>query len=279
MKLDLEGKVALVTGAATGIGKGCADVLAENGATVIYSDREIERVAETAKGKGEALGMDVSDRPGIEAAVADVLSRRGKIDILVNNAGIGVKAEDRKTIDEFPDKAWDDILAIDLTGLFLVSRAVAKSMKANQSGAIVNIASVTGIAPLRLQSPYIAAKAAVINLTKSMAIELARDGVRVNAVAPGACATEQWETWMDDPLSQQDGLKEKQLEAIPMKRAGSTREMGQGVAFLSSDAASYITGHTLVIDGQGIIRHAYVNEDFRERLEPDRIPNIISELI
>ena len=249
MKLDLVGKVALVTGAATGIGKGCADVLAENGATVIYSDRDMERVAMTANGRGEALGMDVADRPRIEAAVADVLNRHGKIDILVNNAGIGVKAEDRKTIDEFPDKAWDDILAIDLTGLFLVSRAVVKGMKARQSGAIVNIASTTGIAPLRLQSPYIAAKAAVINLTKSMAIELATDGVRVNAVAPGSCATEQWQTWMDDPLSQKEGLKEKQMEAIPMKRPGSTREMGQGVAFLSSPAASYITGHTLVIDG------------------------------
>lgn len=249
MFLNLEGKVALVTGAATGIGKGCADVLVENGATVIYSDRDAERVAETARGRGDALSLDVADRAGIETAVREALARHGQIDILVNNAGIGVKAEDRKTIEEFPDKTWDDVLAIDLTGLFHVSKAVIKGMKSRRSGAVVNIASTTGIAPMRLQSPYIAAKAAVINLTKSMAIELATDGVRVNAVAPGSCATETWKTWMDDPQSQASGLKEKQMETIPMKRPGTPKEMGQGVAFLCSDAASYITGHTLVIDG------------------------------
>ena len=249
MDLNLNGKVALVTGAATGIGKACADLLAENGATVVYSDRDLKRADETARGKGEALRMDVADRTGIEAAVAAVLGRHGRIDVLVNNAGIGVKAEDRKTVEAFPVQAWDDVLAIDLTGLFLVSRAVIKGMKERRSGAVVNIASTTGIAPMRLQSPYIAAKAAVINLTKGMAIELALDGVRVNAVAPGSCATEAWQAWMEDPKSQTDGLREKQLETIPMKRPGTPREMAQGVAFLCSDAASYITGHTLVIDG------------------------------
>lgn len=249
MQLDLGGKVALVTGAATGIGKACADLLAENGARVVYSDRDLERVTETARGKGAALHLDVADRQGIEAPVAEVLGRFGQIDILVNNAGIGVRAEDRSTIDAFPEKAWDDVLAIDLTGLFLVSRAVLKGMKTRQSGAVVNIASITGIVPLRLQSPYIAAKAAVINLTRGMAIELATEGVRVNAVAPGSCATEQWHAWMNNRLSQTDGLLEKQMATIPMKRPGTPREMAQGVAFLASDAASYITGHTLVIDG------------------------------
>ena len=249
MKLDLEGNVALVTGAAQGIGKSCADVLAENGATVIYSDRDQERVFETARGIGEALTMDITDRQRIKAAVGEVLERHGHIDILVNNAGIGVKAEDRKTIEEFPEKAWDEVIAIDLTGIFLVSRAVIKGMKARGSGSVVNIASTMGLAPARLQSPYIAAKAAVINLTKGMAIELATTGVRVNAVAPGSCATEHWQEWMNDPMSQASGLKEKQMETIPMKRPGDPREMALGVAFLSSSAASYITGHTLVIDG------------------------------
>lgn len=249
MRLDLDGRVALVTGAATGIGKACADVLAENGATVIYSDRDAERVAVTARGKGTPLCLDVADRAGIQAAVAEAQDRFGWIDILVNNAGIGVKAEDRNTIDNFPERAWDDVLAVDLTGLFLVSKAVIRGMKARRSGAVVNIASITGIVPLRLQSPYIAAKAAVINLTRGMAIELATEGVRVNGVAPGSCATEAWHAWMNDPLSQTDGLLEKQVATIPMKRPGTPREMAQGVAFLASDAASYITGHTLVIDG------------------------------
>ena len=249
MQLDLGAKVALVTGAATGIGKACADLLAENGARVVYSDRDLDRATETARGKGGALFLDVADRAGIQPAVDSVLGQFGQIDILVNNAGIGVRAEDRSTIDSFPERAWDDVLAIDLTGLFLVSRAVLKGMKARQSGAVVNIASITGIVPLRLQSPYIAAKAAVINLTRGMAIELATDGIRVNAVAPGSCATEQWHAWMTNPLSQTDGLLEKQMATIPMKRPGTPREMAQGVAFLASDAASYITGHTLVIDG------------------------------
>jgi NAD(P)-dependent dehydrogenase (short-subunit alcohol dehydrogenase family) len=126
MQLDLGGKVALVTGAATGIGKACADILAESGARVIYSDRDLDRVTETARGKGEPLSLDVAVRPGVEAAVEQALTRFGQIDILVNNAGIGVKAEDRSTIEEFPEEAWDEVLAIDLTGLFLVSRAVIK---------------------------------------------------------------------------------------------------------------------------------------------------------
>jgi len=249
MHLDLGGKVALVTGAATGIGKACADLLAENGATVIYSDRDLPRATDTAQGKGHAVLMDVADRAGIEDAVAQVLARFGQIDVLVNNAGIGVKAEDRAPIDAFPERPWDEILAIDLTGVFLVSRAVIKGMKARQTGAVVNIASITGLVGLRLQSPYIAAKAAVINLTRGMAIELATDGVRVNAVAPGSCATEAWHDWMNDPRSQTSGLHDKQMATIPMKRPGTPREMAQGVAFLASDAASYITGHTLVIDG------------------------------
>jgi len=249
MQLDLTGKVALVTGAATGIGKGSADLFAEFGATVIYSDRDLPHATATAQGKGHALHLDVADRTGIESVVAEILARFGKIDILVNNAGIGVSAEDRKTIEEFPERAWDEVLAIDLTGVFLVSRAVIKGMKARQAGAVVNIASVTGMVGLRLQSPYIAAKAAVINLTRGMAIELATDGIRVNAVAPGSCATEAWHEWMNDPRSQTGGLREKQEATIPMKRPGTPREMAQGVAFLCSDAASYITGHTLVIDG------------------------------
>jgi NAD(P)-dependent dehydrogenase (short-subunit alcohol dehydrogenase family) len=249
MKVDLQGKVALVTGAATGIGKACAHTLAEGGATVVFSDRDAERVEATAKGKGDWLAMDVADRTGIESGVAEVLKRNGRIDILVNNAGIGVKAEDRKTVDKFPVEAWDNVLAIDLTGLFLVSRAVTCAMKAQGSGAIVNIASTLGIAPMRLQSPYIAAKAAVINLTKGMALELATDGVRVNAVAPGSTATEAWNKWMNDPSGEAGGLHDRQMETIPMKRPGTPQEIANGVAFLVSPAASYITGHTLVIDG------------------------------
>lgn len=247
--MDFSGKVALVTGAATGIGKACADLLAEQGATVLYSDRDLPRVTATAAGKGTPLALDVADRANVNDAVAQLLSQHGRIDILINNAGIGVRAEDRATLDAFPETAWDDVLKIDLTGIFNVSKPVLAAMKSRGTGTVVNIASVTGLVALRLQAPYIAAKAAVIHLTRAMAIEQAPHGIRVNAVAPGSTATEAWHDWMQNPLSQSGGLHEKQMAAIPMRRPGTPHEMAQGVAFLASDAASYITGHTLVIDG------------------------------
>ena len=255
MKVDLDGQVALVTGAATGIGKACALALRDSGATVVFSDRDAPRLHETA-GPSETAVIDVADREAIAAGVAGVLDRHGRIDVLINNAGIGVRAADRKTFDAFPVEVWDQIIAIDLTGVFLMSRLVRRAMRARGAGAIVNIASTTGIAPLRLQSPYIAAKAGVVNLTKAMAIELARDGVRVNAVAPGSTATEAWETWMNDPASQADDLLAGQMASIPMGRPASTQEIANAVLFLASPAASYVTGHTLVVDGGWIAGYA-----------------------
>ncbi|MBL8698840.1 MAG: SDR family oxidoreductase [Alphaproteobacteria bacterium] len=249
MKVDLSGRVALVTGAATGIGKACAEALVANGATVVFSDRDEARAKETAGNRGDVVVIDVADRQAIADGVAQTLQRHGRIDILVNNAGIGVRAADRKTVDEFPVEAWDEMLAVDLTGVFLMSRAVAAAMKARRSGAIVNIASVLGLVPMRLQSSYVAAKAGVVNLTRGMAIELAKDGVRVNAVAPGSTATEGWQRWIQDPSSEVQDLHKSLMSHIPMGRPASTQEIANGVLFLSSPAASYVTGHTLVIDG------------------------------
>ena len=249
MKVDLGGKVALVTGAATGIGRACAEALAANGATVVFSDCDADRVRETAGGRGDALALDVANPKAVDAGIAEVLHRHGRLDILINNAGLGVRAEDRKPIDAFPDAAWHEILAVDLTGLFMVSRAAAGAMRARRTGAIVNIASVLGIVPMRLQSPYVAAKAGVINLTRSMAIELARDGVRVNAVAPGSTATEGWRRWIEDPASENQKLHAAQMATIPMGRPGTPEEIAAGVLFLASPAAAYVTGQVLAIDG------------------------------
>lgn len=249
MRVDLAGKVALVTGSAQGIGKAIADLLVENGARVVYSDRDAAMLARTA-GAHDHIMLDVTDRAAIPRAVDTVVSRHGGLDILVNNAGIGVKAADRKTIDEFPVAAWDEMLAIDLTGVFLMSQAGAAAMKrVGRGGAIVNIASVLGLIPMRLQSPYVAAKAAVVNLTRSMALELAPDKIRVNAIAPGSTATEGWARWIKDPTSDAQDLHQKLMSHIPLGRPAETREIAHGALFLVAPESAYITGHCLPIDG------------------------------
>jgi 3-oxoacyl-[acyl-carrier protein] reductase len=248
MKVDLSGRIALVTGAATGIGLATANLLRENGARVIYSDRNADG-AKAAAGNGDWLSLDVSDRKAIDREVPALIARLGRIDILVNNAGIGVKASDRKTVEEFPVETWDEMLAIDLTAVFLMSKPVVASMKKTGGGAIVNIASVLGLVPMRLQTSYVAAKAAVVNLSRSMALELAKDNIRVNAVCPGSTATEGWRKWIKDPDSNAQDLHARLMSHIPMARPAETKEIASGVVFLCSPAASYITGHALPIDG------------------------------
>jgi 3-oxoacyl-[acyl-carrier protein] reductase len=200
VKVDLEDRVALVTGAARGIGRATADRLAASGGRIVYADIDgADAVA--AAGNGDrhlGLRMDVTSEAEVDAAMAAIKERYGRLDILVNNAGIGSKPHERVDIDELPREVWDRMLAVDLTGPFLVSRAAAKLMIPTGSGRIVNIASVVGLVPLRLQSAYVAAKAGVVNLTKSMALELAKHGILVNAVAPGSTATDGWRNWIDD---------------------------------------------------------------------------------
>ena len=251
MKVELEGKIALVTGAARGIGQAIADTLGRNGARVVYTDLDAQAASAAAARTGASLSfaLDVSDPQSVAQGVARVLRECGRIDILVNNAGIGVNPEQRKTIDEFDIEAWDQLLKIDLRGLFLMSREVARAMKVQQSGRIINIASVLGLVPARLQSSYVAAKAGVVNLTKSMAIELAPQGVLVNAVAPGSTQTEGWERWIKDAGSEAQGLHARLMSHIPLGRPGTTQEMAHAVLFLAAPESSYITGHVLVVDG------------------------------
>ena len=251
MKIELDGRVALVTGAAQGIGQAIADTLGRNGASVVYTDihaAKLRAAADAGSGVG-AFVLDVSNPDDVVAGVARVLREQGRIDILVNNAGIGVPAAQRKTIDEFSLEHWDALLKIDLTGLFLMSREVARAMKAQNSGRIINIASVLGLVPARLQSSFIAAKAGVVNLTKAMALELAPHGVLVNAVAPGSTQTEGWEKWIRDAGSEAHDLHTRLMSHIPLGRPGTTQEMANAVLFLAAPESSYITGHVLTVDG------------------------------
>jgi 3-oxoacyl-[acyl-carrier protein] reductase len=244
VKVDLDGQVALVTGAARGIGRAIADTLAGNGAQVVYSDIDgLEELAGV-----DARRLDVTDVDEARAVIDAVVADHGRLDILVNNAGVNTAAH-RVTIDEFPKSEWDRLLAVDLDGPYHVSRAAIPAMRRQGGGRIVNIASIAGLVPLRLQSAFVAAKAGVVNLTKSMAIELGSAGILVNAVAPGSTLTEGTRQLFYGEDGQFHASMQELLDHIPLGRPGDVQEIAHAVLFLAAPESSYINGHVLVVDG------------------------------
>ena len=239
-----EGKVALVTGAARGIGQAIAKKLAGEGADLALCDLKAEWLAETV-GLVEALGrkakcfeVDVSNAAAVDAAVAGVQEGFGRIDILVNNAGI---TKDTLMI-RMSEQDWDAVLSVNLKGTFLFTKTVARPMMKQRSGAIVNVASIIGLIGNAGQCNYAASKAGVIALTKSAAKELATRNVRVNAVAPGFIQTRMTDVLPED-------VRKKMLDVIPMGRFGTPEDVANVVLFLASDASSYMTGQVLTVCG------------------------------
>ncbi|VTS01107.1 short-chain dehydrogenase : Short chain dehydrogenase family protein OS=Mesorhizobium huakuii 7653R GN=fabG20 PE=3 SV=1: adh_short_C2 [Gemmata massiliana] len=250
MKCDLNGTVSLVTGSARGIGQGIADRLARNGSVVYYTDLVFAeaQAAASATPNGRALKLDVTKPAEIASVVQQITAECGRLDVLVNNAGVNTMAH-RVTIDSFPREEWDRILAVDLTGLYEMSKAAAAVMREHRRGRIINIASIAGLVPLRLQCAFVAAKAGVVNLTRAMALELGARGVLVNGIAPGSTLTEGTRKlfYGDDGLFKES--VQRMLDHVPLGRPGTVDEIAVAALFLADPENSYMNGHILTVDG------------------------------
>jgi 3-oxoacyl-[acyl-carrier protein] reductase len=243
---DLSGRIALVTGASRGIGEACAYTLADAGATVLLNSHAeseaVTTVCETirkAGGSSEVLCFDVADSAQVKQAFTQISEQHGRLNILVNNAGKRVDALALRMSDE----QWRESLAINLDGVFFCCREALGLMRAD-GGSIVNISSVAAFAGSAGQANYSAAKAGVMGLTRTLALEYGGRNIRVNAVVPGII-----ETAMTSNIK--DSLREQMLAQIPAKRFGRPEEVAAAVLFLASDAASYISGATLHVNGGG----------------------------
>lgn len=239
MKVTLDNQVALVTGAAQGIGEAIANALAANGARVVRTDRNAG---------GGVVAMDVTHPAQIQSVIADLVRDHGRLDIVVNNAGINTMAH-RVNIDQFPIEEWERILKVDLTGVFNVTHAAAAPMIRQKGGRIINIASVMGLVGARLQCAYTAAKAGVINLTRSAALELAPHGILANCVAPGSTLTVGTKQlfYSQDAIMQERA--NRMLSHVPLGRPGTTEEIASAVLFFAAPESGYITGQVLAVDG------------------------------
>jgi NAD(P)-dependent dehydrogenase (short-subunit alcohol dehydrogenase family) len=246
--LRLDGKVAVVTGGARGIGRATGVALAAAGAAVAILDRDratAETTAQAIAADGGAISAhaaDVTEEAALEQAFAAVVERHGGVDILVNSAGIGL----RHAAVDHPLADWDKVIAVNLTGVFLGSRIAARSMIGRGGGAIVNLASIMGFSGggLYPNVSYQATKGAVVNMTRALAVEWAQSGIRVNAVAPTWVRTDLTAAVLDRP-----GILDRIAELTPMRRLATPEEVALAILFLASPAASMITGHTLPVDG------------------------------
>jgi 3-oxoacyl-[acyl-carrier protein] reductase len=243
--MRLEGKTALVTGASRGIGREIALALAKEGANVVVNYSGSQDKANEVANEISAMGREafvyqcnVADSESVQTMVKETINKFGKLDILVNNAGI---TRDNLLM-RMKEDEWDDVININLKGVFLCTKAVSRQMMRQRSGRIINIASIVGVMGNPGQANYVAAKAGVIGLTKTTARELATRGITVNAVAPGFITTD-----MTDQLS--DEVKEAMLKQIPLGRFGEAKDIANVALFLASAEADYITGQTFHVDG------------------------------
>lgn len=246
--MDIEGKRVLVTGASSGIGAHIAAALAARGARVAAAARRVEALralaAEAPGGRIVAVPMDVGDPDSVEAGMAQATEALGGLDGLFNNAGTawGGRALD------MPEEDWQRVIEVNLSGAFRVARAAARTMAAGGGGAIVTTASILGFGTGQGVTAYAVSKAGVVQMTRSLALEWARHGIRVNAIAPGYFPSEMTEDFLDSEEGRQT------LKAIPLRRFGRLEDLEAPVVLLLSDASAYITGVTLPVDGGHLVR-------------------------
>ena len=247
----LTGKTVLVTGGGTGIGREAALSFAKAGAKVAVIGRRVEKLAETVDaieatgGKALAVAMDVVDPGSISAGLETITADLGIVDILINNAGV----ESVHTLLHTSEEEWDHVMGINLKGPWQLAKELLEGWsKESRGGNIVNIGSITGLAPQKGLASYAVSKAAILHMTKIMALEWAQYGVRVNAIAQGYYRTDMTEQFLDLPFGQ------KLIKNIPMRRPGNLPELMGAMIYLASDASSYVTGTTLVVDGGHLVR-------------------------
>jgi NAD(P)-dependent dehydrogenase (short-subunit alcohol dehydrogenase family) len=239
---DLTHKVCIVTGGAQGIGQACAERFAREGARVVIADTDDLRGAELAQTlEATFVHCDVGDKAQVDALVAKTIATHGRIDVLVNNAGI-FKAANFLDVTEAD---FDAVLRVNLKGAFLTGQAVAREMAKSGGGSIVNMSSVNGVLAIPNIASYNVSKGGINQLTRVMSLALADANIRVNAVAPGTIATE----LAAKAVLTSDEARKKIISRTPLKRLGSPEEIADVVAFLASDAASYMTGEIVVVDG------------------------------
>ncbi len=253
--MRLKGKVAIVTGGGTGIGKGISRSLAEAGAQVVIAQPVMEQAEEAAaelRAEGHeilAVRVDIRSRRMIRELVAETIEKWGQIDILVNNAAVtGARAA--AAFLDLTDELLDETVDVNLKGTFIISQEVARTM-VGRGGSIIHISSVGAFAAQEGATAYCATKSALIGLTNSMALELAPHNIRVNAIAPGDILTQTSENVVEEVKEQ--GLSGNYFRRIPLNRRGKPAEIGSTAVFLASDDASYITGETIVVDGGFLI--------------------------